>query len=387
MTPNPRTLRLVEYRPREVRLRRAEVDALLAAGPTLEVVPTRHRGRYRVTARGVAGVLLAPGLRVVIRPKIPSANLFHLIDPSAPPESATDVSTPEPGTEAFDFLARRLSAAMSARAAAGLRHGYVERADRQTFLQGRLDVAAQVRESPATRDRFHVSRDEFSVDIPVHRLTKAVAETVLTSPLLAAGTRTTLRAALLGYADVASTPLEPVAFEAVPAEPDRPLLDLCRLLIRALQPGERAGDLAGPVFLLDLERMFEQYVERGLSAVPGLQVQREFTYHKPVLAGQPPLVGRPDLVVRRDGKVRCAIDAKWKSLDGPPLAGDVHQALAYAVGLGCPDVRLVYPGRRYLEWRYELTDSDVTLTVHCLRVVGPRARCERSIQRLLQAVR
>ena len=84
--------------------------------------------------------------------------------------------------------------------------------------------------------------------------------------------------------------------------------------------------------------------------------------------------------------MRCAIDAKWKRLDGPPPAADVHQALAYAVGLGCRDVRLVYPGRRSAAWRYDLTEGDVTLTVHTLRVVGPRAACERSARRLGRAL-
>src|SRR5687768_15835384 len=172
MTASPRTLRLTEYRPREVRLRRADVDALLAAGSAVEVVPTRTPHRYRVTAQGVAGVLLTPNLRVVIRPKIPAANLFLLLDPDAPPEDAPDASAPEPGTEAIDFLARRLADAMRSRAAAGLRRGYVERADQQAFLQGRLDVAAQAREAVAARDRFHVTRDEFSPDIAAHRLVK-----------------------------------------------------------------------------------------------------------------------------------------------------------------------------------------------------------------------
>ncbi|MBO0700436.1 MAG: hypothetical protein J2P46_18710, partial [Zavarzinella sp.] len=118
-------------------MRRADVDALLAAGPAVEVIPTRERHRYRVTARGVAGVLLTPNLRVVIRPKIPAANLFLLLDPDAPPETGEDASRPEPGTEAIDFLARRLADGMRARAAAGLSRGYVERSDQQPYLQGR----------------------------------------------------------------------------------------------------------------------------------------------------------------------------------------------------------------------------------------------------------
>jgi hypothetical protein len=74
------------------------------------------------------------------------------------------------------------------------------------------------------------------------------------------------------------------------------------------------------------------------------------------------------------------LDAKWKALDGPPPATDVHQALAYATGLGCREVRLVYPGRRYQSRQYELMEGATRLTVQTLRVVGPAEKCARSIQ-------
>ena len=390
-----RTLHLTEYRPREVRLRRADVDTILAhPRRPIDVLPARKPGRYRLTAQGFAGVLHTPNLRIVLRPKVPAANLYVLLDPDAPPELIADPAAAEPGTEALDFLARRLADEMRSRAAAGLRRGYVERSDQQPFLQGRLDVSAQSRESPAARTRFHTSREEFTPDLPVHRLTRGTAELVLGSPFVGPETRAALRAAVAGYALVPAESVERAAFDGPQIErlspADRDLLDLCRLLVGGLRPAEGMGDLTNPGFLLDLERVFERYVERGLRAElpPGaLEAQREFVYHAPVPAGQPALTGRPDFVVREGGRVACVLDAKWKALDGPPPAADVHQALAYSAGLGCKDVRLIYPGRRSQEWRYELTGSETVLTVHTLRVVGSREKCARSVRRMCRTIR
>jgi 5-methylcytosine-specific restriction enzyme subunit McrC len=202
-----------------------------------------------------------------------------------------------------------------------------------------------------------------------------------------------LQAAVAGYAEVPSASLDPTAFDAPSAarlsDADRRLLELCRMLVQAIQPGEGGGPLAAPAFLLDLERVFERYIERGLRAglpAGSLEVQREFAYHGPVPAGQPALTGRPDFIVLRERQVRCVLDAKWKALDGPPPAADVHQALAYAAGLGCGDVRLVYPGRRYRAWRYEMTSGTLVLTVHTLRVTGDRTCCARSVDRLRRAL-
>ena len=385
----PRTLRLTEYHPREVRLRRADVDSLLAARGAVEVVPTRHAHRYRVIAQGVAGVLRTPNLRVVIRSKIPTANLFLLIDPEALPDLSSDQSDPEPGTEGIDFLARRLADAMRTRAAGGLRREYVETSDQQPFLQGRLDVAAQARETPGGRARFHVTRDEFTPDTVLNRVTRATAETVVASPLISPGARNALRSAIAAYADVTPVPLDLTLLDKLTVETDRPLIDLCRLLGRGLQPGQLAGEIAGPAFLLNMERVFERYLERGLRAhLPGgmFEAQREFVYHAPVPPGQPWLTGRPDLVIHRDRKVKCILDAKWKSLDGPPPPADVHQALAYSTALGCKDVRLIYPGRRWTSWKYDLV-GQTTLSVHTLRVVGRREACERSVGHLARQIR
>jgi 5-methylcytosine-specific restriction enzyme subunit McrC len=378
-----RTLRLTEYRPREARLRRADVDFLLGPGRgVIDLAPTAAPGRYRLTASGFVGVLNAPTVRFLLRPKIPRANLYHLLDPDA---DEVPISTqPVPDDDALDFLARRLAVGLCWRAAAGLSRGYVERSDRQAFLQGRLDMAAQMRDASPARDRFHVTRDEFTTDRPVHQLPKATAELVARSPHVSAATRAMLLDGLAGYTDVTSEFPDPAAL----GDADRPFLDLCRLVLDALRPGDAAGPTGGPGFLIDMGTAFEWYVERVVrAAAPDAAAQLEFRYHGPVPAGQPTLVGRPDNVVRRAGRVDCVIDAKWKRLDGPPPAADVHQALAYAVGLGCRDVRLVYPGRRSATWRYDMTEGGVILTIHTLRVVGSRAACERSARRLGRALR
>ena len=141
------TLRLTEYRPHDVRLRRADVDSLLAhPRRPVEAIPTGQPRHYRLTTQACAGVLHTPNLRLILRPKIPAANLFLLLDPDAAPESVSNAAAAELGTEAVDVLARRLADVMRARAAIGLRRGYVERTDQQPFLQGRLDVVRTERE-------------------------------------------------------------------------------------------------------------------------------------------------------------------------------------------------------------------------------------------------
>jgi len=389
MTPR-RTYHLTERVAAECRLTPDDVTVLLSAHRAhVRVTPTTSRGTYRVVPAGHVGVIVGPSCRLVIQPKVPLTNLFHLLDPTGPLPVIADQVTPESGAEALDFLAARLARLLGERAAAGLHRAYAERRQAGPYLQGRLDMAAQVRTPAVRKDRVHSCYDEFTADVPCNQVPRATAELVLASPLLGDPARAALRTALAGYADVRAIPLDPAAFAA--AAPDRrteayrPLLDLCRLLAQELTPGPDAGPAPCPAFLLDLDRVFEQYVTRGLveacAGRPGYtaSVQPLFTASGPV-AGQPDLQMRPDVVIERRGGARVVVDAKWKRPTGALLTSDVYQVLAYATALDLRRAMLVYPGRRGRAWTYSLAGGAVTVTVHRVRVVGDRAACARSLQ-------
>jgi 5-methylcytosine-specific restriction enzyme subunit McrC len=362
----------------------------------VEVLPTGRRDRYRLTALGCVGVLVVPTCRLVIRPKIPLANLFAMLDPLAPVPVASDAVAPATGTETLEFLAGQLTRGMSERVGAGLHRAYRERREQGTVLHGRLDLPAQLREAPGRKDQLHSQYDDFAVDVSCNRAVKATAELLLASPLLGPDVRAALRQALAGFEDVSSVPLSPQLWEAVESESMpmeyHPLLDLCRLLADSLTPGETAGAIAAPGFLLDMERVFERHVTRGVvesfarSRRYTLSVQATHTVNHPV-AEQPDVMMRPDLTIDRDGRPLLVVDAKWKRLPKSLVTADLYQVLAYGVTLGAEGVGLVYPGKRRRVWEYRFTHTPLRLTVFTLRVGGTREACLRSAGRLGRALK
>src|SRR5262249_4738512 len=141
----------------------------------------------------------------------------------------------------------------------------------------------------------------------------------------------------------------------------RPLLDLCRLLVDGLTPGEDAGTSACPTFLLDMERVFEHYCTAHIAAAferdaetYTVSVQPFFRSNQPPDAG-PDFHMRPDLTLDRDGVPVVVLDTKWKHLPGAALVtADVYQVLAYCTALGVRRAMLVYPGQRDQVWNYRL---------------------------------
>jgi 5-methylcytosine-specific restriction enzyme subunit McrC len=397
MSSAPRTLDLTELRPHVARLAPADVAFLLDNHRAhVEVLPTGRRDHYRLTALGCAGLLVGLTCRLVIRPKIPLPNLFAMLDPLAPVPAAVDAVTPMAGTEVLDFLAGQLACRLAERVAAGLHRAYREQSEQGSVLHGRLDLPAQLREALGRKDQLHGRYDELSTDVPCNQAIKATAEFLLVSPLLRADVRDVLRRALAGFEGVSSVPLLPQLWDAVqadrvPAE-YRPLLDWCRLLADSLAPGEAAGATPAPAFLLDMERVFERHVTRGVvhafthSPHHTVSVQVTHTVNQPVL-DQPDMTVRPDLTIDREGRPILVIDAKWKRLPASLVTADLYQVLAYGTTLGAEGIVLVYPGRRWRVWEYRFAHTPLRLMVYTLPVGGTRDACLRSVRRLAQALK
>lgn len=393
----PRTLILTERTPHVTRLAPADVAFLLDHHRgRLEVQPTGRRDRYKLTALGCIGVLIAPTCRIVIRPKIPLTNVFAMLDPLAVWPAASDRIAPESGTEAIEFLAGQLARRMTERVAAGLHRAYRQRCDQGTVLHGRLDLPAQLRETPGRKDRLHSQYDDLSADVPCNRAMKATAEALLASPLLGVEVRAALRQALAGFEGVSSAPLSSRLWGTIEAEQlpavYRPLLDLCRLLADSLTLNDSAGNIPAPSFLLDLERVFERHVTRGIVGAFGksryhtVAVQATHTVNETV-ADQPDLTIRPDLTINREGRTVLVIDTKWKRLPKNAETADLYQVFAYGTTLGAQGVVLVYPGKRWSIREYRFTHTPLRLMLCTLQVGGTRQQCLRSVGRLARIMK
>ena len=184
------TFVLQERRATTRRLARQDVDYLLAEHRAhVELLPTGRRGYYRLTPKGHVGTIVCPACRLLIRPKIPLENLFYLLDPTAPMPILEDQITPLPVAAGLDFLANRLAELLQERAAAGLHRAYQEYANRGPFLQGHVDLPAQLRGGHGHKDQLHCRFEEFSADIPCNQVPKASAALVVRSPLLGTAVR------------------------------------------------------------------------------------------------------------------------------------------------------------------------------------------------------
>lgn len=380
-----RVLTLTERRTRVFRLPRDEVHFLLAhARPILEVVPAAERGYYHLTAGGWVGFFDGPSIRYVLQPKLPWPNFLRLLGlrPSAAPHA-------EPESQLGPLLAEMLASRWEEMQRRGLVAGYREADTQSPFLRGKLRIAEQLRDtaSRAFPDRFQVSEPIFDLDTPWHRILKAAANQLLRSGALPAATGQRLHAIVQVLATVADDPPSAEDFTTALTEPRvkdyREVLEVGRVVLEGFRGASVLCSGPAAAFLIDLGRVFEHYLIRGLQQELGRHPGWDVGSHRAFALG--PTVLRPDIVIRRAGSPWAVLDAKWKKVAAE--ASDLHQILAYRTLTGASRVGLVYPGRSDASVHYFSPDGRIRVSFYRLRIVGSDDQLERSIRRLARRVR
>jgi 5-methylcytosine-specific restriction enzyme subunit McrC len=122
-----------------------------------------------------------------------------------------------------------------------------------------------------------------------------------------------------------------------------PIHRLCALFLAAASISEAAGRLPFSGFLLDMNKLFEKFVEQAFVMV-GAKLGVEICPQKPEHLADSPFVRiYPDIIVACAGTTAAIVDAKYKRDASGPQNSDMFQVIAYGTALRCSDTYLFYP--------------------------------------------
>ena len=384
-----RRLTLVEHQTRQgVRLSSAGCAALQAAIPGVVLSPARDAtgvtGGYDVTPGSWIGVVaLSQGITVEILPKLPIRNVLFLIsyalDPAAWRDDLVDLDSDESLIEAVVPV-------FAAHVCRALRHGLLQgyRTEEATLrtVRGRLRVEEQVRRQHGRCLPAEVRYDELTEDILENRLLKAAIERLSGFPYRSPHMASLVRRLSAPFARV--TPVQypsqhvPEVIYSRLNERYRPAVELARLIIRASSPALGSGAVTGLGFLMDMNRVFEDFVVIALREALGLSSRsfprgasgRSLTLDD---AGSLPL--KPDLSWWEGGRCTFAGDVKYKrTVEGEHT--DLYQLLAYTTAADLPGGLLIYAGGEAgadgeaVPAMHEIVHAGKTLHVTALDLAG-----------------
>ena len=379
----------------------AERDALRDALPnSLSIEPAkRMENGYYLTPGSTIGALEIGNLSVSIQPKLPIKRVLYMAS------YAADVLKPR--EQCFDFVEARTLAEVLVRAlvdaarrafARGLLHGYRTEEESLHTIRGRIRIDEQIRRRFGVSLPVEVRYDDFTDDVLPNRLVKAAAARLgrlrisPESHIALAGVDARLEdVALVEYSPSA---VPEVRFDRL-NEHYREVVTLARLILRQQTIESKRGGVRAVGFLMDMNRVFEEFVRRALREELGLS-DRMFPIGKHLprtvfLDEECKATLEPDLSWWEAGTCTFVGDAKYKRVrDQRVPNADLYQLLAYATALDLPGGLLIYAKGeadelvhrvRYAEKRLEIAALELSGSIKSLHVgIADLARRVRALR-------
>jgi len=321
----------------------------LARSGVVRAVPSLYDPRsWLVGPQGRVGAARIGDVEVRIAPKLAIGRLLFLVGYAQHgaawrPEDVALPEAPGLGPVMAQVLWRQTERAVHQ----GLLPGYITFEETAYVLRGRLRETEQLHRHLGLPVPLEIRHDEFTVDIPENQILRTACERMLHVPGVDAESSLRLRRLLRNFADV--TPLD--RRDVIPAwQPARlnaryhTALRVAELVLRATSVEEGTGGVIVNGFLLDMPKLFEDFVtvalREALVATYGGRVDDQDP-HRFDEAGQ--VLLRPDIVWKIRGTALAVVDAKYKAEKpaGYPNA-DLYQLLAYCTVLGLDRGHLVY---------------------------------------------
>jgi len=271
-----RQVDLREYQRSECRLSATERDALKTALPSLSVENKMgEEGVYSLTPGATVGALEFADLSVLIQPKIGIPQLLSLACYAMGEFQPQDTDFAFGEDEALpDILALSLTAAARRAFRRGLLHGYRTKEEALYGIRGRIRFDDQLRRRFGVSLPVEVRYDDFTNDILANRLVKAAALRLSRMHLRSREARGGLgwvsgmlnRVSLI---ELSPGKIPEVAFDRL-SEHYRGVVALARLILRHSEYQASRGEVRASGFLVDMNRLFQEFVTRTLRDVPML---------------------------------------------------------------------------------------------------------------------
>jgi 5-methylcytosine-specific restriction enzyme subunit McrC len=370
---------LTEYGPARdgVRLP-SQVAAAIQRTGLVEVRPTTVPGEWSLVPRGKVGAVQVAGHGVHVAPKLSIARLMFLLEhaPDRPAWQREPVGLIE-HPDLLHVMAAVFVRATDLATRGGLMQGYRTVEDSLPVLRGRIREADQLRLRQGRALPVEVRYDEFTTDVAENRLLLAATRRLLRLPQLTSRPRRELlrlRQRLAEVSDLARGVPAPAWTPSRLNVRYQPALRLAELVLAGSSFEHLPGPLAVRGFVLDLPKVFEDFVTKTLRAALAPRGGRVEAQPAVFLDDDQLIRTRPDVVWLDGRRPLAVVDAKYKAEKpaGFPDA-DLYQALAYATALGLPAAHLVYARGTEPARTYRVRHAGVRLIVHALDLSRPPA--------------
>ena len=368
-----------------------DIAADMHADGHVVVSPSITHGLYEVKAKHKVGVLRYGKLELRIIPKVPVARLLYLasfhVDEKAWRQVETllgDVDDP------LSAIAHALVFHSRGALKPTPLQGYVTHEESSRRIRGRIMFESQLSKRAGVQLPVDLRFDEYELGIIENRVIVAALQTVAHF-VVDRSIQRQLRRLYLQLADVepwsAGQRIPQIVIGRMNAR-YAPALALARLVLDRRSLEYSAQRSTGTAFLLNMNVVFESYLEAALRNALERIGGRVKGQYRLSLDYDNNISIRPDITWWREGKCVAVIDAKYKRTTNNEFPNaDTYQMLAYCTRLSLKRGILVYADLDGTETGGTvLRNADIEILVTSIDISGSIERLDASVQRLVDMV-
>lgn len=390
-----RVIQLREYHKSRVSdLTIAQAAAIAEVLKHADVSPTRDNGVFEIRPHAIVGAANVGDLEIHVLPKIPLSNLLFMVSYAVDPRGWRDDLA---NFQAVDSVVEAIIPAfvrmVHTAVGRGMLHGYRDEHDSLLSVRGRIHMGEQVRRRHGVLVPVEVGYDDYTVDIVENRLLKAGLFALSRMRLRSPAVARVLHHALGLFVQVE---LQHWRHRQLPRlhytrlnEHYRPAIELARMILDSTALDAGSGDCRANAFLLDMNKVFEAFVYRGLLEALGVSEHVFQRCHKGLTLDTGNQIGlEPDLSWWENGQCRFVGDVKYKQLDEESFKQpDMYQMLAYMTATGLRESMLLYAGTNCTMSSFTFRHTGASVQVRTLNLAVPPRELLNEIQLSAESLR
>lgn len=386
------TLTLCEYESRPVyfQLDSRQLAGLKAAHIDV-TAPTVDGAIWDLHPSSYIGTVRLGDLSIVVRPKIPINRVMFLVAYALDPTDWKKYFDLSQNTDVLESIIPAFVHHTHQAIRRGLLQGYRTEEEALHTVRGRIRFNDQINRRFGIPLPVEVAYDEFTEDIEENRLLKTALHRLSRLPVRSERSRQDvngLRPAFntVGLGDYRRGAPE-VRYTRLNSH-YRPAVELARLIIDNSSLELFHGEVAGASFLLDMNKVFEQFLFVALREALGLPEREWRSGERLTLDVDGKIRLYPDLSWWSGGSCRFVGDAKYKRITptGFPNA-DIYQMLAYCTAADLPSGLLVYAAGESEPGVYRIRKADKVIDVDSLDLKGQPEDILTEVKRIAEKVK
>ena len=387
-------LTLVEYESQPVNVALDLEQRRVLASARIDVAPpTDEKAKWILRPSSHIGTVRVGNLSIIVRPKIPIDRVMFMVAYALDPKDWKKYFDLRPNLDVLESIIPAFVHHTRQAMRRGLLQGYRHEEEALHTVRGRIRFNDQINRRFGIPLPLEVAFDEFTEDIEENRLLKTALYRLAHLPVRSAQAKRDVHALRPVFNTVELGAYRRGAPEVMYTRLNshyRPAVELARLIIDNSSLELLHGETTGASFMLDMNRVFEQFLVVALREELGLS-EREWGRGHLHLDEANTITLEPDLSWQSGERYRFVGDAKYKRIkpDSFPNA-DIYQVLAYCIAANLASGLLIYAASELEPTeprRYQIRHASKNIEVTSIDLAGQPDDILNEVTRLAKRVK